>query len=642
MNIRNRTLVGIAAGAAVASSLMFAPGSASADTTVTYNAQSGTHTEQAHQNTNYCSNLTTVTVNNSSTAGKRAYHAFTTAVPSGNTITSATLKLYSHQTSATNVNVYKQTTWINFPSGCSLKWSNQPAPGTLAGSSTSGQTLNTYTSIPITASLVPTAGTIGFMINSQGTSDLGFDTDGTAHPPQLVLTYAPTAVQQAPTVTTGSASALTDTTATLGGTVNPNGAATTYHFEYGPTTFYGGNVPIPDGSAGSGSAVVSATANAAGLTASTLYHFRLVATNSAGTTNGADATFTTTAAACGSPITISTGGTYSGCYQSTSTSVPAVAIATTSAVTLSHAHIIQKGNGVMDSVAGVNVTIQDSTFDQTDPGASVNHRAVWLDQAPASYTSIHNQFNQTDGQELQGPWTGTNTISPFVVRDNLSYDVGRYPHTDPGGNCCVQFLQLDHETVPGGQVQYNRMVVTSGTDQYADGDQVNFYFSGGTSTNMLDISHNLVDGAYPATPTDHQYTGGGILAIDGGTVTTAGHVNAHDNTVVSTTNYGVACAGGVDCHAYNNVTINDRFGSDGTTLYDSDFGGAYSMHDTASSSDVTSGSYNWTRNSLDGQQACWMSAFCSGLTLVSTTEAQARTDWTNSIPSGELPIGVRP
>jgi hypothetical protein len=89
--------------------------------------------------------------------------------------------------------------------------------------------------------------------------------------------------------TTGAAQPGT-TTATLNGTVDPNGTATTYHFEYGTTTDYG--LETPSQSAGSGADPVPVQATVSGLTASTVYHYRLVA----GDVKGADATFTTTAA----------------------------------------------------------------------------------------------------------------------------------------------------------------------------------------------------------------------------------------------------------------------------------------------------------------------------------------------------------
>lgn len=97
-----------------------------------------------------------------------------------------------------------------------------------------------------------------------------------------------------PSAFTGAATSLTDTTATLNATVNPNGFATTALFDYGLTNAYGAQVaatPAP----GSGTAFVPVTGSIASLSCGTLYHYRIVATSSAGTTDGADTTFTTVA-----------------------------------------------------------------------------------------------------------------------------------------------------------------------------------------------------------------------------------------------------------------------------------------------------------------------------------------------------------
>ena len=97
----------------------------------------------------------------------------------------------------------------------------------------------------------------------------------------------------APTVTTSAATGVAQTAATLNGQVTPNGAATTYRFEYGPTTTYGTSTPVT--SAGSSAAATAVSANLTGLTPNTVYHARLVATNALGETAGADLTFTTPA-----------------------------------------------------------------------------------------------------------------------------------------------------------------------------------------------------------------------------------------------------------------------------------------------------------------------------------------------------------
>jgi hypothetical protein len=98
----------------------------------------------------------------------------------------------------------------------------------------------------------------------------------------------------APAVVTGSVGSITFTSATLKGTVNPNGVATTWYFEYGTTTSYGTKTAAH--SAGSGTKAVSESAAISGLKAGTTYHYRLVATSASGTTAGRDRTFSTAGA----------------------------------------------------------------------------------------------------------------------------------------------------------------------------------------------------------------------------------------------------------------------------------------------------------------------------------------------------------
>jgi len=95
----------------------------------------------------------------------------------------------------------------------------------------------------------------------------------------------------APTATTGPATAIGATTATVTGTVVPGGQATTWYIQYGATTAYGSQTAKAN--AGSGTVAVSVTSNLAGLKAGSTYHYRVVASNGAGTVHGSDAVFTT-------------------------------------------------------------------------------------------------------------------------------------------------------------------------------------------------------------------------------------------------------------------------------------------------------------------------------------------------------------
>ncbi len=102
-------------------------------------------------------------------------------------------------------------------------------------------------------------------------------------------------VVEAPTVVTGMASPVTETEATFNGTVNPNGSnVSACRFEYGTSMSYGSSTPCST-SPGSGTSPVPVTASVSGLAAGKTFHFRLVATNTAGTSFGSDQMFNTPA-----------------------------------------------------------------------------------------------------------------------------------------------------------------------------------------------------------------------------------------------------------------------------------------------------------------------------------------------------------
>jgi hypothetical protein len=96
-----------------------------------------------------------------------------------------------------------------------------------------------------------------------------------------------------PNVATNPVTNVAISSATLNGTVDPNGLVTAVHFEYGTTTNYGSSTATQSYS---GNMVNNVIANLGSLSAGATYHFRIVGTNAAGTTYGADRSFTTLAA----------------------------------------------------------------------------------------------------------------------------------------------------------------------------------------------------------------------------------------------------------------------------------------------------------------------------------------------------------
>jgi hypothetical protein len=121
----------------------------------------------------------------------------------------------------------------------------------------------------------------------------------------LLVPAGATAAPARPTVTTGPAANVAQSTATLTGSVNPNEAETRYFFEYGTTRTYGTRVPDPPASVGKGDRRVAVTADIAGLAPATTYHYRIVARNAKGVRRGADRTFRTQRQPLGLSLTAS-------------------------------------------------------------------------------------------------------------------------------------------------------------------------------------------------------------------------------------------------------------------------------------------------------------------------------------------------
>ncbi len=101
---------------------------------------------------------------------------------------------------------------------------------------------------------------------------------GDEHPPHILAS-------------TEAATGVSKLGAVLHATINPEGKATTYQFEYGTSKAYGTKLPAVEASAGSGTANVEVQEPISGLSLETVYHYRVVAKNANGTTYGEDRTF---------------------------------------------------------------------------------------------------------------------------------------------------------------------------------------------------------------------------------------------------------------------------------------------------------------------------------------------------------------
>jgi trimeric autotransporter adhesin len=172
-----------------------------------------------------------------------------------------------------SVNPRGATTMVYFQYGLTTSY----------GSTTPMQTQNGNTLRPVSANITGLLAnrTYHFRIVAHNNGGTSFGADRT------FTTLTPTGP---PVVATKPATLIASFSATLNGSLNPHGLVTTVYFQYGTTTSYGSTTPMQTQN---GDTYRNIAANISGLNANTVYHFRIVATNSAGTRFGGDRTFTT-------------------------------------------------------------------------------------------------------------------------------------------------------------------------------------------------------------------------------------------------------------------------------------------------------------------------------------------------------------
>ncbi len=111
---------------------------------------------------------------------------------------------------------------------------------------------------------------------------------------------------QLPTTTTQAATNISSTSATINGIVNANLLSTSVSFEYGTSTSYGNTITATQ-SPVTGSSNTNVSVAVTGLLQGTTYHYRIIATNSLGTTTSNDMTFKTLGSAPAVNVLAATG-----------------------------------------------------------------------------------------------------------------------------------------------------------------------------------------------------------------------------------------------------------------------------------------------------------------------------------------------
>jgi hypothetical protein len=225
-----------------------------------------------------------------------------------------------------------------------------------------------------------------------------------------------TTLAAAPSVTTLPVKTVTPTTAFVGASINPQNSPTTFKFQIGTTTAYGLDSPVITAAVAAQYGYTFTT-----LTPNTVYHYRIVATNSAGTSTGADAQFTTPALA--------------------DTTAPVISIVT----------------GPAD---GATITVSNATFgfSSTESGTTFEVRVnggAWVPRGTVPNYTTPALANGTHTFEVRGTDTSGNVSAPelrtFVIALPVTPGTGTGGGVTPG-TIIPPSVAPDSQTVDGVEV----------------------------------------------------------------------------------------------------------------------------------------------------------------------------------------------
>ena len=279
----------------------------------------------------------------------------------------------------------------------------------------------------------------------------------------------------------------------------------------------------------------------------------------------------------GAPITITQGGVYSGHWQSLSANTPAVRIATSQPVVIQDSLVRGRGNLIEAVTTDVHLTVQRTKGFALNP--LVRGRTPGRFIYAQHFDSIDVENNTLEGTsgiflaQYQGDGTAANTVT--VLRNSALNIDGRYSDgaggflLGPSDHDDVQFCQLANCVgMSGVDIGWNQVINHAGQSRVED--NISIFESNGTAASPILIHDNYIQGAYAADPATQDYSGGGIMLGDGTGDTPAGDpgfVQAFNNQIVSTTNYGIAVATGHDDSIYNNRVVSSGYLPDGTWIH---------------------------------------------------------------------------
>lgn len=261
------------------------------------------------------------------------------------------------------------------------------------------------------------------------------------------------------------------------------------------------------------------------------------------------------------PIVITTGGTYSGNWESTDPSVPAIHIDTGDPVVIENAHVRSIGHLILARGDDAHITIRNTYGRALPPRHTGDYPGRFLLAEQFEYVSVENSYlDGTSGIYLHDSVVGA---TARILRNRVRNVDGRYAdgHGGYDGRRYVQFVQINRgRDLTDTEIAWNEVI--NEPFHSAVEDVINLFTTTGAADDPVRIHDNYIRGAYPPDPRTDRYSGGGIMLGDGG----GSHLHAYGNMVVNTTNYGIAISGGTHNSMDDNTVVSCGRLPDGSQL----------------------------------------------------------------------------
>jgi hypothetical protein len=257
------------------------------------------------------------------------------------------------------------------------------------------------------------------------------------------------------------------------------------------------------------------------------------------------------------PIEITSGGTYSGNWNSSDPATPAVTIHTDGPVTIQDSVIT--GRGALIQVSGVttgaNVTIDNVTGTGLDPQVAGKMRGAFVFASKINSLTVQNCTMTGVSFGISVSQTAASSIE---ILNNLAVNLEDRASDGQGGLLAKEpdpghFIILSNViAAQGAEIAWNQNMQTMG--QSSTTDVINIFRSQGASGHPIWVHDNYMEGdSSPVSPGD--FDGVGIIADGGKDAPVTAFALFQDNEIVHTAGSGVSIDNGHDVTATGNRVV---------------------------------------------------------------------------------------